>query len=275
MVLVSVISLVLWNRYHERLDLRVNQPITRDVLYVNQPPRWIKTDLPRIAIQDSRLSEIMLGESRAVEMVAASFAVQPWVRKVSQVRKTTSGIHVELQYRRPMALVEIGNDDLVPVDDEGVVLDGRDFVSPESVHDFWRIYMPKPQTNGLATGQAWDDIRVIDSIQIANVWHGRHVETGLFHIVNRSEPTRDRLRLKYYELWTLGGTIIIWGNPPGHEVSGEVSADAKITAILKFVSEHGPLDELDYRYFDVRGGVVVRSNSKLARQDVDFINLKY
>lgn len=274
MIGVSVLAIVLWNQYHAQLELSVNRAITRDVLHLSPPPEWIKTDISRVAIQDSRLSEIRLGEPHAVERVAASIAVQPWVKSVERVRKTTTGIHVEVLYRQPVAIVEIGKDQLVPVDDEGVVLDGRDFASG-NLQEYWRVYLPRPITNGLATGRVWDDIRVTDSVLIANAWQGRQAEAGLFHIVNRSQPTRDRIRLDFYELWTKRGVIVIWGNPPGHEVAGEASAAEKIEAIRRFVQENGPLDAQSNRLFDVRTGRLLQSNTKLASDDVDFVNLTF
>ncbi len=275
MICVCVIAIALWNRYHARLDLPVNQPINQLVLHLNTPPEWIKTDIRNVAIQESQLDEIQLGEPRAVEMVAASFAVQPWVKSVRQIRKTPTGIHVDLMYRSPVALVEIGNDALFPVDDEGVVLDSRDFVLPDSIRDYWRIWVPRPMTNGLMAGRRWDDMRITDSINIANAWQGQHRNAGLIHIVNRSEPTRDRMRLTFYELWTPKGTKIIWGNPPGYEVAGEASAAEKIQAIHSFIECEGPLDQKEMRHYDVRGGELVRSNAHLAREQAAFVKLKF
>ena len=275
MLCVCAISIALWNRHHHRLDLPVNQPINQQVLYLNPTPEWIKTDIRNVAIRESQLEEILLGEPRAVEMVAASFAVQPWVKSVQQIRKTTTGIHVDLLYRCPTALVEIGNDALYPVDDEGVVLDSRDFELPDSIRDYWRIWVPRPMTRGLMAGRRWDDMRVTDSINIANAWHGKHRDAGLIHIVNRSEPTRDRMRLTYYELWTPKGTKIIWGNPPGYEVAGEASANDKIQAIFEFIKSDGPLDKSGIRHYDVRGGVLVRSKAHLASEQAAFVKLKF
>jgi hypothetical protein len=271
MVCVSVIAILLWNRFHQRLDLPTNRNISQQLVHVNPPPEWIKTDICSIAIRESRLDDIQLGEPRAVEMVAASFAVQPWVKRVNHIRKTPAGLQVDLQYRHPVALVEIGNDLLFPVDDEGVVLDSRDFDDPAELDKYWRIWVPQPQVKGLAAGQRWDDLRVTDSIRIANAWESRQSRIGLIHIVNRSQPTRDRERLRYYELWTLHGTKIIWGNPPGQEVHGEASAREKIAAIESFVQKHGPLDQREARHFDVRGGILVISDAQLAREDADFV----
>ena len=278
MIFVSIFATLLWNKYNSRLDLHVNSMITRDVLHLSEPPEWIKTDISKIAIQESRLSEIKLSEPSAVELVAASLAVQPWVKSVRQVQKTATGIFVDLQYRRPMAFVEIGQQQLVPVDDEGVVLDPRDFMDNHLV-DYWRVYLPEPITNGLATGRRWDDIRVTDSVLIGNAWDGTHVDAGLMHIVNRSQRTRDRVRLSYYELWTRGksgaATIVIWGNPPGYEVNGEASATEKIAGIKQFIRDYGPLDAQQNRHYDVRTGKVVESKAKLAADGLDFINLRY
>ncbi len=270
MVVVCFVAMLLWNQYHTKLDLRINQTISHKTLKINQKPDWIRTDLRRIAIQESRLDEIPISQQDAVELVAASFAVQPWIKSVQQVSKTTSGIKVQLEYRHPLALVDVGQGSPVPVDTEGVVLDGRDFQNVANL-DYWRISLRNVLTTGLATGRQWQEMRVNDCIAIANAWHGKD-RVGMFRIVNRSYPTRDRLRLTYYELWTKRGGIIIWGNPPGHEAPGEANAKQKIAAIQHFIDQHGPLDAQTNRVFDVRNGTLERSNAKLARDTAEFIH---
>ncbi|MDG1810069.1 MAG: hypothetical protein P8J91_03530 [Pirellulaceae bacterium] len=274
-ICVFVLALVSWDRYQDQLETPLTQPIDQRTLFVNRPPSWIKTDVRKVAIQDSRLEEIQLGEPRALEMVAASFAVQPWVKSVNRIRKTSTGVHVNLQYRKPVALVEIGKNSLYPVDDECVLLDSRDFSGPDARLNYWRVSMPTPITNGLLAGYPWDDVRVSDSVLIANAWNGKQAETGLMRIVNRSAPTRDRLRLQAYELWTLNGTIIIWGNPPGHEVKGEASAEQKIEAVLTYVKKRGSLEKLEKGIYDVRGGTLVRSSAHLASEDAGFVRQTY
>ena len=135
--------------------------------------------------------------------------------------------------------------------------------------------MPAPITNGLLAGYTWDDMRVSDSVLIANAWNGKQAETGLMRIVNRSAPTRDRLRLQAYELWTLNGTIVIWGNPPGHEVAGEANAQQKIAAIHAYVEKRGSLEKLEKGIYDVRGGTLVRSSAHLASEDTGFVRQTY
>ena len=270
-----LLSTLAWDRYHDSISSPLTKPIDQRILTVNRPPAWIKTDVRKVAIQESRLPEIKLGEPRALEQVAASFAVQPWVKSVQKIRKSASGIHVEVLYRKPVALVEIGDDALFPVDDEGVLLDSRDFTGPDAELDYWRVSMPAPITNGLLAGYLWDDMRVTDSVLIANAWNGNQIETGLMRIVNRSQPTRDRMRLQAYELWTLNGTIVIWGNPPGHEVEGEATAAEKIEAVRSFTVKNGPLNSLKRGVYDVRGGVFVPSNAHLASDDLGFTLQKF
>ncbi len=270
MLVVTIVAIVLWNRYHERLQVPANRTITRNMLHLNESPAWIKSDISEAAIRDSRLDEVQLDRPDAIERVAASLAVQPWVKAVHRITKSASGIHAELQYRRPVAIVEIGEDHLVPVDDEAVVLDGQEF-SEKEVSRYWRVSMPRPLTNGLATGRLWDDLRVSDAVLIATAWQDIPDKLGLFRIVNRSYPTRDRLRLRDYELWTRSGTIVVWGNPPGYEIAGEASAPQKIEAIRKFIQTQGPLEAITTRYLDVRQGVVTTSTSAAAREPVDFI----
>lgn len=274
MILVSIVAMVLWNKYHSKMDLAADQKLQQSMIQTNPPPDWIKTDVSALAIKESRLNEVALSQPDAIERVVASFAVQPWVKRVDNAAKTVSGIQVQLTYRTPRAIVEIGRDQLVPIDDEAVVLDGRDF-NRDDLMQYWRVSLNRHITSGLSTGRRWDDIRIADSVAIANAWANSINRVDLFRIVNRSTPTRDRLRLNDYELWTRRGTIVIWGNAPGLEKQGEASAAKKIEALVRFVQENGPLDAQNIKILDVRSGNVIPGNSKLAKGNADFVQRTY
>ena len=72
----------------------------------------------------------MLDRMLAVK-VARAFELNPWVARVKWVRKSYPGqVEVELEYRRPVAMVEVYTDDemgLFPIDSHAVLLDPRDY----------------------------------------------------------------------------------------------------------------------------------------------------
>ncbi len=272
MIVVAIATIPLWNRYHDRLDINGRQFLTADHVHLNERPPWIRTSVRESAIRDSRLNEIALEQPNSLELVAAALAVQPWVKSVQNVRKTAAGVFANVIWRQPVAIVEFANDLVIPIDQEAVVLEG-DGLRGEDTVDLWRISVPEPLTSGLASGRTWEDMRIQDAAAIAVAWQSRHREPGLMRVVNRSYPTGDRVRLQPYELWTAGGAIVYWGSPPGHELTGEATAEQKIAAVEEYVRKHGALDQADNLVLDVRDGTARLADSTLAELPVDFIKL--
>ncbi len=272
MMVVAIAAIPLWNRYQGQLDVPGGSPLSAEHLQLNERPPWIRTQVTETAIRDSRLNEITIRQPDSVDRVAAALAVQPWVKSVVDVRKTATGIFANVQWRQPLAIVEFADNLVIPVDNEAVVLEG-DGLNASDTGELWRISVPQPLTTGLASGRVWADMRIQDAIAIAAAWQSRNRSTGLMRVVNRSYPTGDRVRLQPYELWTAGGAIVFWGNPPGHEVSGEASAEAKIAAVQRYIEENGSLDASRPLMLDVRDGTARQADATLAEQPTDFIKM--
>lgn len=270
MIVVALAAIPLWNRFNQKLDIDGNQPVGASRLHLNEQPHWIFESVAETAARESRLVEITIGQSDSLERVAAALAVQPWIRSVQSIRKTAEGIFAEVTWRIPVGIVEFADETLVPVDDEAIVLEGNGLTADDTLK-FWRISIPNPMTVGLATGRVWDDLRVRDAVSIANHWQGRNKALGLMRIVNRSYPTGDRLRLQPYELWTASGLVVFWGSAPGSELTGEATAEIKISALEQFALEKGSLESSGMRFIDVRDGTIRKADPKLADQSTDFI----
>ena len=72
-------------------------------------------------------SDISLLDGRLTFEVAEAFRRHPWVSNVVRVQKSCpASVIVELQYRRPVAMVEVASG-RVPIDVNGVVLPSRGF----------------------------------------------------------------------------------------------------------------------------------------------------
>ena len=271
MLIVTVAIAGLWNQLHPQLFPAGQATLSGDALQVSAPPPWIRTPVREVAIRDSRLNEVTLQQPDSVERVAAALAVQPWIKTIESIHKTSTGIRARVAWRKPVGIVEFSNDQLVPVDDESVVLEGEGLVMNDPL-EYWRISVPGPLTNGLTSGRVWDDLRIQDAVRIVNFCEARQVDLGLIRVVNRSYPTADRIRLNPYELWTPGGTIVFWGNPPGHEAADEATAAEKFQALAEFVEDNGPLDSCPWPMLDVRQGTVRQAEPGLADASADFIH---
>lgn len=187
------------------------------------------------------------------QIAAAIEAIEnPWIKSVQRVVKYyPTKVLVDIQYRRPVALVEIkgkvGDADhgLVPVDVEGVILPGGGnnyFVT--NIDKFPRIDVGQafPEA-GKVEGDQWGDVRVTEAAHIAaalqNVWS----QLGLLRVVAASSDEGRTV----YELHTTEGAHLIWGSAPGAERPHENNAAQKVGLLLALQQSQIAAGAIDLR----------------------------
>lgn len=256
-VVMVAAAIGLWHENKDQLLNRDDYLLTSQNLQVTPQPEWIRADIKRFAFDGSQLSAVNLLDVDAVKKVAAAFQVQPWVNQVS-VRKNHQGMIVDVAYRRPVALVEFGNNLLLPVDGSGVVLDGREF-NDQLADDFLRLTIDSPFIGSLVHGEIWPDDRVIAAAMIAQQIADDASRWGIVRVRHVPDQPGSQTATGGFELLTKKGNDGIkfyWGNPPGFEVEGEASADIKTAALSDWLQQLGPLDSVDAesRMIDLRRG---------------------
>lgn len=270
-VALTVGGRIVWESNETAL---VNQPrfqLEAENLYVTQQPNWVKTNVAQSAYRTGDLGGKSLLDQGLVEQVNNAFSVQTWVRNVIEVRKSPQGVQVQLEYRRPIAMVEIqyeGAPRFQPVDVDGVLLPGNEF-SQKETWNYIKIAVPDPATQGLVHGTAWPDGRIQSGARLAECLQNVASELGIYRIqqVPTSEPGEEPL----FELHLVNHDRficrrVLWGRAPGGEVPGEASAGVKLEALLKFARSHedwllpGNQFDLTGFDFDVRNGRVQPSS---------------
>jgi hypothetical protein len=243
-----------WHRWGEPGLNSPEYSVTLDKIIVTPQPAWIHADVKAEVLRSADATRLNLREPKLVEELAAAFAMHPWVAKVVQVRKSfPARIDVQLEYRRPVAAVEVASKNepgLLFVDAAGVLLPSADFAQGQA-KDFLRIAAGRETPAGVY-GTAWGSERIAGAARIAAVWEGtgnREQETGgknnkrwqrlkLYRIVPL-EATGGELS---YELRTQGDVRIVWGAAPGSESSAEPSSEQKMALLEEYVADKGPLD---------------------------------
>jgi hypothetical protein len=254
-IVVLIGSAALWKQHSTQIANEQFR-LTADKIQLTQQPPWIRSNLKENVVTGSSLDDSTLLDGDVVQKVRDAFAVDPWVEKVVKIQKSADSIDVTVEYRKPVAMVEFGGKHLLPVDRNGIVLDGREFKS-EQVRDFLRISVRDPVNGQILTGKPWPDSRVIAGAKIAALWETKWQDAGLFRIVNQSNPPRnDNNQTGLFQIWTEKNSKLVWGNEPGREVDGEATTDKKIKAILLDVQQNGSLDSRSKQMLDVRSGVV-------------------
>ena len=222
-------------------------------IQISAPPESVPDDLLEQVIHQAGLPEEMsvLDEDLAA-VIAEAFARHPWIKQVVRVRKfAPAGVHVELKYREPVAMVEV-QQGLYPVDAEGILLPPEDFSVAEA-RRFPIIKNVQVPPQGPA-GTNWGDAGVAGAARLAerlgSHWEEFHLAAIL--IVPRQKAA-DSIADIQYELLTGGGSRILWGRAPATGHPGELTADQKIGRLMKYLADfrgfdrpHGPY-EIDIR----------------------------
>jgi hypothetical protein len=238
--LLAGLWLTVWDHVREHVLSNSQYRLDAKDIAITPPPPWIHTDIKAQVIRDANLeSSLSILDKDLTLRLAQAFGLHPWVAKVMRASKQPR-VEVELIYRQPAAMVEVGGG-LLPVDAEGVLLPSEDF-TPAEAKTYPRLTDISTSPVG-SPGTAWGDGRVTGASQIAAVLGTHWQEMKLDHIL--PSPSRVGVRTSadiVYEVYTRSGTRILWGHAPAAEVSGEMRTAAKITELIKRLRQDGSLD---------------------------------
>lgn len=243
-----------WQRWGEPGLNPAEYTVTLDRIAVTPQPAWIHADVKAEVLRSAGTAQLNLRDPQLVEALAAAFVLHPWVKQVVRVQKHyPARVNVELEYRRPVAAVEVASQNepgLLFVDATGVLLPSADFAQGQA-KDFLRIVAGNETPAGVY-GTVWGSERIAGAARVAAAWE----ETGV-----RGQGTEDSAPKRWqklklyrvvplqsssgeisYELHTADGARILWGAAPGSESPGEPSPEQKIAALEHLVADKGPLD---------------------------------
>jgi hypothetical protein len=246
-LLLMAVAAYSWWRWGPAARAVLHRPLTLDRLQITPVPGWIRADVRQEAFLDGSLNGLSLSDLDATYKVYRAFELHAWVAKVDRVHKTAAGeVVVKLQYRRPVAWVEIpghmspkGEDGVLPVDKDAVILNPLELSA--RVEDFIRISVEDPAPYGMK-GTVWADARIKASAQLAAQLLDGWRDLQLYRI--RALPRTAAELPPQLLLVTHSNRRFIWGSAPGSERPGEASALQKLTR-LKHVSRQQPADAAD------------------------------
>ena len=203
-------------------------------------------------------------DTNLVAHVASFVESQPFVQQAS-VRKTASNLHVDVDYRVPVGIVDLGNMQIA-VDAQGIILDGRVYAS-KTADDFLKITLDRPMNRGLNTWEAWPDQRVIAAAQVCgelrHVWN----EFELYRVVTYWRPNQSEGTNYDFQAWTKYGGKVVWSTSVGNS---NVSAQQKIEAIRQFIEENGSLEKLaGSQILDISSGTVQLLKEQRVAKNID------
>ena len=245
-----------WRTWGEPGTASKDFVVTPESISVTSQPSWIHADVKAEVVKSGSLSSLPLRDPQLVDRVSRAFAAHSWVASVKKVSKHyPARIEVELEYRRPVAMVEViwqGEPKLYFIDSGSVLLPSADFekeVEQKAPH-FLRISAVDASPTGRAFGTPWGSDKIAGAALLADAWTDHWQKLGLYRLLVTDDPNAK----PFYWLATKADTRILWGHAPGSEAKDEQTPREKIAWLEQYVAKHGPLDKsaadggLDLRY---------------------------
>jgi hypothetical protein len=273
-IFLAMTAVYFWNRYQDRIVDPASTVLTAEKIEINTPPAWTKTDLRAAILGPTDVPKSLLDPGLISDAVATCQSVG-WIEEVRRMEKTREGLKVDLVYREPIALVELGGQTvpgwkdkprLVPVDRKGVIMPESLVMGSNVQPKIFIFHSDETQQHApqylrhINRWTEWPDSRVRDAAAISELLVARWQAFGLSRIISwRLISDADNATIPY-ELWTDEGenaATVVWGNAPGSELNGEASWDQKVAALIGYVEKSGPLDKLGGRVIDLRSGQAI------------------
>ena len=144
-------------------------------MQVSPQPEYIRSDVKEAALTYGRLRGANMLEPQLVLQVRQAFAVQPWVKQVLRVNKQyPSTVEVRIDYRRPIAMVEVPAGMFPPYDYEGLLpIDDDAYLLPVEVSESEAGQFPKiagiDSSPSGPPGTPWGDVRVAQATKIVQL----------------------------------------------------------------------------------------------------------
>ncbi|MEK6248721.1 MAG: hypothetical protein N2C12_11115 [Planctomycetales bacterium] len=207
------------------------------------PPRWVDRDvllgeIVRDASLDDRLS---LLDDRLTERINMAFRAHPWVESAEAEKFHPARIKVQIVYREPVAVVS-SNDQLIPIDKNGIRLPAEDFTLDE-LRQFARLDLLSI-SHQVRDGEIWDDPRILGGATIAAAIGEEWLPFGLAAIQPAAQPIVDHPQAYTYMLVTRSGARIPWGPQFLKAHATEPTAEEKMDRLKAYVKKNGPLDRV-------------------------------
>ncbi len=235
-VLLIIGGYVTWHRWGAEHVAKNFYGIDPSLLRVTEPPPHVRSDLIDTIYKDTQLDHLSTLDPQATAKIAAAFSTHPWVREVFSVRKLAGGIiDVQIDYRRPVAMVhviskhrDVKDDAFFAVDGSGYLLPTYDFTSDETL-EYIHIRIPGVYPTG-HVGGPFGDHRVTAAAKLAELLHPHRNELKLVSIDVKGDLRENSV--PQLGLTTRSGAHPFWGSPPGMERPEEPDAAIKIRTLL-------------------------------------------
>ena len=243
-----------WYFVKDKIRSKQEYRLSADKVVVSQPPDWIPDQFVEDVLRSSGLNQSgSLLDKALPQKLAEAFSAYPWVERVEQVvLRYPAGANVELVYRVPVALVEVPQRRVLPVDRSGIVLP-PDYLS-EANFDWkskcWIVQGIQSMPLG-SFGTPWGDPLVHTAAQLAATLtddsDNTAVSLKLARIIIATTETIPSGTRIVCRLKTAAGREIHWGT----FVSDDPTFESKKKKLWDLHERFGSLDSVPTHFLPI------------------------
>ena len=202
-----------WHFVKDKINNKPEYRLNADKIAVSMPPDWVPERFVENVLRNSGLGRTASLLDKALpQKLAEAFASDPWVESVDYVAlRYPSGADIQLSYRVPVALVEVRQRGVLPVDRHGVVLPTEYLTNAtsERLNSYLIIQGIQSVPIGLV-GTSWGDPLVQAATQLADALTDIAEPLQLARIMPKMEEGPTGMRI-VCNLHTAAGTEFHWG----------------------------------------------------------------
>lgn len=216
--------------------------LKKENIYLTNQPQWLrKTSVLDEVFVGGSLSRLSLMDVKTTEILVRVFGAHPAIRKTHRVEKLAGGVAITVEYRMPVAMVQIRYEDeagkskegYLPVDQEGVLLDEANFLEMD-IPQFIIIHASgAPVSTISVAGKSFGDPRIEEAAGLCGLLAPLKEKCKISQVLvyRSSKPGKARWDLEIVTTDT--GPKFVWGSGPGIEPSvGEPSTEMKLNQLL-------------------------------------------
>ncbi len=181
-------AIALWGQYQDKIVNAAEYQLTSENIRLSQPePGWARSSIKQMLLD--KLPDPSVLDTNVVSSTAELVRSIGWIEQVKRIEKSTAGLDIDVVYREPVAMVKINESELLPVDRNGVIMNGQLF-DKQQVNGCLRVsvYRPVSPADQLRTWQPWPDTRIRDAAAISAVLNQHWQSLQLYRIVSFQLP---------------------------------------------------------------------------------------
>ena len=235
-----------------------------------EPPRYIRSGKSGLlSAVKKRLgsSASLSGLTQDLAEFARTFPLgSPWVEEVSEIRVEgyPNQLLVKLAYRTPCAILNLGgsNGTKILLDEHGVVIPYEDFDSTQSTGlmriDGWNGDLEARPGLALASNGSPEEQQLQAATRLSSFVKGQ----GDQESSKVSVPLLQAINLRYgpKQLFaqTREGLWVLWGEAPGEESAGQLTAEEKWNFLVDWLARNPSASNRagTYLFFTRKGAVI-------------------